>query len=91
MSSFEDLRRGENFRIIELNGVTSESTNIYDPRYSLADVYRILFRQWRLAFEIGRENIRLGATPTSIFDLIRLAFGRPIKTAEPPSATLECA
>lgn len=90
-ASFDDLRRGENFRIIELNGVTSESTNIYDPRYSLTDAYRILYRQWRLAFEIGLENIRLGATPTSLPDLIRLAVGRPIKTAEPSSATLECA
>lgn len=90
-ASFDDLRRGENFRIIELNGVTSESTNIYDPRYSLADAYRILFRQWRLAFEIGLENIRLGAQPTSLFDLIRLAVGRPIAKDEAAAATLECA
>jgi membrane protein DedA with SNARE-associated domain len=89
--SFSDLRRGVNFRIIELNGVTSESTNIYDPRYSLSDAYRILFRQWRLAFEIGLENIRLGAQTTSVFDLIRLAVGRPIRTDEPTAATLECA
>jgi len=74
-SSFEGLQNGENFKIIELNGVTSESTNIYDPRYSLADAYRILFLQWRIAFEIGAENIKLGARPTGIFDLIRLTFG----------------
>ena len=35
--SFDDLRRGENFKIIELNGVTSESTNIYDKKFSLLD------------------------------------------------------
>ena len=75
MSSFEDLMRGENFKIIELNGVTSESTNIYDPKYSLLDAYRILFRQWRLAYEIGVENLALGAKATGKAELIRLAFG----------------
>lgn len=70
-----DIQRGENFKIIELNGVTSESTNIYDPRYSLSDAYRILFRQWSIAFEIGTENIKLGARKTSIWDLAKLTFG----------------
>lgn len=60
------------FKIIELNGVTSESTNIYDPRYSLLDAYKILFAQWRIAFEIGRENSIAGATPASAGDLISL-------------------
>jgi membrane protein DedA with SNARE-associated domain len=73
--SLSYLRCGKNFKIIELNGVTSESTNIYDPRHSLIDAYRILFCQWRIAFEIGTENIKLGASPTSILDLVKLTFG----------------
>jgi membrane protein DedA with SNARE-associated domain len=73
--SVEDLRRGENFRLIELNGVTSESTNIYDPRYSLFDAYRILFRQWRIAFDIAAMNVEMGAGPTSLKTLIRTAAG----------------
>ncbi|NIM61209.1 MAG: carboxylate--amine ligase, partial [Acidobacteria bacterium] len=44
---------GRGFKIVELNGVTSEATHIYDPRHSLLDAWRTLFRQWRLAFEIG--------------------------------------
>jgi membrane protein DedA with SNARE-associated domain len=70
-----DLRLGQNLKIVELNGVTSESTNIYDPRYSLIDAYRILFRQWRLAFEIGAENSKLGVKQTGVIDLLRLGFG----------------
>jgi membrane protein DedA with SNARE-associated domain len=72
--SASDLTAG-NFKIIELNGVTSESTNIYDPQYSLADAYRILFRQWRIAFEIGAENVRLGFKAASVRDLVRMTFG----------------
>lgn len=70
-----DLRLGQNLKIVELNGVTSESTNIYDPRHSLIDAYRILFRQWQLAFEIGAENSKLGARQTGVLDLLRLGFG----------------
>lgn len=73
--SFDDLQRGENLKIIELNGVTSESTNIYDPRHSLADAYRILFTQWRIAFEIGSENIKLGAKSCGLFSLAKMAMG----------------
>lgn len=70
-----DLRLGRNLKIVELNGVTSESTNIYDPRYSLIDAYRILFRQWRLAFEIGAENSKLGASQPGVIELLRLGLG----------------
>lgn len=70
-----DLQMGRNIKIIEINGVTSESTNIYDPKYSLMDAYCILFRQWRLAFEIGVENTKLGASQPSVMDLLRLGFG----------------
>ncbi len=73
--SFDDLMRGVNFKIIELNGVTSESTNIYDPRYSLIDAYGILFRQWRIAFEIGDANRRSGISGASITELARLTVG----------------
>ena len=46
--------------IVELNGLTSEATHIYDPKNGLLDAYRVLFRQWSLAFEIGAQNRALG-------------------------------
>jgi membrane protein DedA with SNARE-associated domain len=72
--SFEDFQNGGPFRIIELNGVSSESTNIYDRKYDLLGAYKILFAQWRLAFEIGDANRKLGVEPTSIFDLGKLTL-----------------
>jgi membrane protein DedA with SNARE-associated domain len=70
--STEAFRRGE-FRVIELNGVTSEATSIYDPRYGLLRAYRTLFAQWRLAFAIGAENRDRGVEPTRIAELLRSA------------------
>ncbi len=72
--SIEDFQRGENFKIIELNGVTSEATHIYDPKNSLFEAYRVLFAQWRIAFEIGAQNRARGAQPTSLSALLRAVF-----------------
>src|SRR5215213_1773076 len=78
VKSFKDFADAKNFKIVELSGVTSEATNIYDPKNSLVDAYRILFRQWRIAFEIGAENRKNGAEPTSVSDLIKLVSGKQI-------------
>lgn len=72
--SIDDFKRGRNFKIVELNGVTSESTNIYDPKNSLFDAYRVLFQQWRLAFEIGDQNRKRGLSPVSLKHLLRIIF-----------------
>ena len=69
--SSEALARGEGLRVIELNGLTSEATHIYDPRHSLLYAYRVLFRQWSLAFEIARANLAAGARATPLWTLLR--------------------
>jgi hypothetical protein len=71
--SRQDFMAGRYLKIVELNGVTSEATHIYDPKFSLFDAYRALFDQWRIAFEIGDHNRALGVTPASISDLIKAA------------------
>ncbi len=70
--SLEAFKEGTPFKIVELNGVTSEATHIYDPQQSLRGAYRVLMRQWRLAFEIGAQNVKRGATPARLRDLARL-------------------
>jgi membrane protein DedA with SNARE-associated domain len=67
--SIDDFKAGRNFKIVELNGVTSEATHIYDPRNSVIDAYRVLFEQWRLAFEIGARNRDRGIRPSSLREL----------------------
>ncbi len=68
----ETLARGESLKVIELNGVTSESTHIYDPSISLFQAWGTLFRQWRLAFEIGAGNRDRGAHVASLGELLRM-------------------
>jgi hypothetical protein len=67
--SRQDFMAGRNMKIVELNGVTSEATHIYDPKLSLFDAYRVLFEQWRIAFEIGDLNRTRGIRPASVAHL----------------------
>ncbi len=69
--SLEDFKNGQNFKIVELNGVTSEATNIYDPRNSLSQAYGVLFRQWHHAFEIAAQNVAAGTRPVSLKTLLK--------------------
>jgi len=66
------FRAGHGFKIIELNGVTSEATHIYHPGTPLIAAYRVLMEQWRIAFEIGAENRRRGVVVTPMRGLVKL-------------------
>jgi hypothetical protein len=68
----ERFKAGEDLAIVELNGATAESTNIYDPQSSLCAAYRQLFRQWSLVFAIGAANRAAGAPAASIPRLVAL-------------------
>ena len=69
--SVRHLQRGEGIRVIELNGITSEATSIYDPKNSLFEAYRVLFHQWALASQIARQNLKGGAEPAPVRQVIR--------------------
>ncbi|WP_414660211.1 DedA family protein [Horticoccus sp. 23ND18S-11] len=70
-ASVEAFQRGE-FTVIELNGLTSESTSIYDPRHNVWFGWRVLCRQWRLAFDIAAENRARGAKPLTLREVMAL-------------------
>jgi membrane protein DedA with SNARE-associated domain len=69
---------GQDLAIVELNGVTSEATHIYDPSASLLAGWRTLMRQWSVAFEIGAENRALGFQPAPLSRIVHAvwAFSR---------------
>ena len=65
------FREGRDLAILELNGVTSESTNIYDPSWSLWRAYRTLWKQWSIAYRIGDLNRRAGHRVSTLGELWR--------------------
>lgn len=82
--SRDHLRRGEGIKVLEVNGVSSEATHIYDPNASRRDAIRTLGEQWRLAFEIGRANMELGDVPTSLGRLLQLIWTWKVRPAFRP-------
>lgn len=70
--SAAQLQRGEGLQVLELNGVTAESAHIYHPGTPLLVGYRAMFKQWSLAFSIGKAQARRGAVVTSALRLWRL-------------------
>ena len=68
------LQRGEEFLIVEINGAGAESTHIWDPAAKLRDAYATLFAQFRILFQIGAANRRLGHRPLGPLRLLRDVF-----------------
>jgi len=58
--SREALQKGEDFKIIEVNGVNSEPTHIYEPSYSLLKAYRDIFHHMEIIYEISEMNLAIG-------------------------------
>jgi hypothetical protein len=74
--SIDAFQAGKNLKIVELNGVTSEPTDMYDPKNSLFVASRKLMKEWKMAFEIGQVIRKQGVEPMPVMDLLRLVFGR---------------
>ena len=65
------LRRGAGFKIIEINGVGSEATHIWDPSTRLRDAYRTQFEHYRQAFEIGSVKRAAGFKSSGVRQMLR--------------------
>jgi hypothetical protein len=55
-NSWEELKQGKKFSIIELNGAGSEPTHMYDPKHSLFFAWKEIIRHWNILFRISRLN-----------------------------------
>ncbi len=59
-NTFEELERGENFSIVELNGAASEPTHIYDPKHSIFFAWKELARHITYMYKISADNHKKG-------------------------------
>lgn len=72
VKSLKDLETGENLRIMELNGLTSEPAHIYDPKMSLWKAYKTIINHFRIVYRISKANSKLGVKPSSWNEFSRL-------------------
>lgn len=63
-NTWEELKKGKNFMIIELNGVNSEPTHIYDQvNTGLISAIKDLNLHWKYMYEISIANKNNGIIP----------------------------
>ena len=64
--SLQALARGEGFRVIEINGVGSEATHVWDPATPLLEAWRAQFFHYGAAFRIAAANRARGHRPAGV-------------------------
>lgn len=72
--SFDKLIAGEEIKIFELNGVSSEPGHMYDQPNAFKS-YRLLAEHWLYIIKISKQNIQNGVTTTPILFFIRKVVG----------------
>ncbi|MEO7253031.1 MAG: hypothetical protein ABIZ64_02205 [Casimicrobium sp.] len=82
----DEFQRGENFQIVEVNGVGAEANHIWDANTTLRNAYKTLFAQYKLAFHIGHLNRQRGCQPVGVRALWRFFINqqRVLKRLQQP-------
>ena len=70
--SEEAFKRGE-FVVIEVNGIASLPTHMFDPKYSVFQAYRIFFEHAKLLVKIAKEHAYRPTVLMSYRDVARKA------------------
>ena len=55
-NTWEELKQGKNFSIIELNGAGSEPTHIYDPKHSIFWAWKEIIKHLNILYRISKQN-----------------------------------
>ncbi|MBT5032839.1 MAG: D-alanine--D-alanine ligase [Proteobacteria bacterium] len=66
----DQLIRGEDITIIEVNGASSEALHIWDKDTNLSEAWKSLIWQYRILFKIGAANRTRGHKPPGIRSLL---------------------
>jgi hypothetical protein len=70
VGSWESLRAGQDIRILEFNGTSSDPAHIYQPGYSLVRAYRDMARHWGIMRRIALLNKQRGYAKAGFMDVV---------------------
>jgi len=63
-NNFEELIAGENFKILEINGIISEPTHIYDSENSTYfNAIKNIKKHWGIIYQIAKKNHEISKIP----------------------------
>ena len=73
--TLEELGKGQNFSIIEVNGAASLPTHMYDPKHSLLFAWKEMIKHYRILFQISKSNQKAGHAYlpfTKVVEMVKL-------------------
>jgi hypothetical protein len=91
-NTWEELKQGRNFSIVELNGAGSEPTHMYDPEHSIFFAWKEIIRHLNILLQVSILNHRAKQVPYmslySGLQMIRensayVKMLEPVKPADP--------
>jgi len=68
--SLEALMRGDDFKIVEINGIGGEAIDAWDPRLTIGQTYLRLLDEQAVLFQIGDRNRARGFVPTPVSEFV---------------------
>ena len=67
----ESFQKGRDFKVLEINGISSEAAHIWDAHSSLRMCYRTLFAQYRELFGVALANRSHGHVSGSLASIVK--------------------
>ncbi len=63
-NTFKELTAGKNFKVLEINGIISEPTHIYDPENSTYfGAINSIRKHWKIIYQIAKKNHEIAKIP----------------------------
>lgn len=74
-NTLEELKEGKNFKFLEVNGIISEPTHIYDAtKGTYFGALKTFRKQWKIVYEIATENHKRGVPYMKTMDFWKQIF-----------------
>ncbi len=68
----ESLKEGKDFTVLEINGIISEPTHIYDPQHiTYVKGLREFRKHWKRLYDIALSNMKNGVPTTPVIPFVR--------------------
>ena len=71
-SSIEDLKKGKNISILELNGAGAEPAHIYDPNFSYFKAQKVLCSYFKNMYMVSSANHKLGVPYMTLKEFVEI-------------------
>jgi hypothetical protein len=74
--TIDQMEIGENIKIVELNGVSSDPAHIFDQSTGLINSLKSIIYHWNIMYSISKENRALGYEFSTFMDVLKTTLAK---------------